>query len=456
MNWFKTLFTHNEWEAKLKEASAYTRSLIEASLDPLITISPEGKITDANRATEEITGIPRERLIGNDFSGYFTEADKARQGYQQVLAQGLVRDYPLSLRHSTGKITEVTYNASIYRNTAGEVQGIFAAARDITERKKLEAKLAEVSAYTRSLIEASLDPLITISPEGKITDANRATEEITGIPRERLIGSDFSGYFTEPDKARQGYQQALAQGLVRDYPLSLRHSTGKITEVTYNASIYRNPAGEVQGIFAAARDITERKKLEAKLTEVSAYTRSLIEASLDPLITVSPEGKITDANRATEEITGIPRERLIGSDFSGYFTEPDKARQGYQQALAQGLVRDYPLSLRHSTGKITEVTYNASIYKNPAGEVQGIFAAARDITELKQLERKVRERSEWLEKVLRETQEAVNVLTSSSSEILTAISQLAAGSVEAATSVNETTTTVEEVRQTAQLSNQKA
>ncbi len=326
----------------------------------------------------------------------------------------------------------------------------------ISERKRLEVQLTAASAYTRSLIEASLDPLVTISPEGKVTDVNKATEEATGLPRERLIGTDFADYFTEPDDARQGYRQVLAQGMVRDYPLSIRHVSGKVTDVLYNAAVYKSEAGEAQGVFAAARDITERKRLEAQLTAASAYARSLIEASLDPLVTISPEGKVTDVNKATEEVTGVLREQLIGSDFASYFTEPDKARQGYQQVLAQGFVRDYPLVLRHVSGRVTEVTYNASIFRDQAGHVQGVFAAARDITERRQLERKVQERSARLERVLQEAQEAVNVLTSSTSEILAAIGQLAAGATEAATAVSEATTTVEEVRQTAQLSNEKA
>ncbi|MBS1191880.1 MAG: methyl-accepting chemotaxis sensory transducer with Pas/Pac sensor [Rhodocyclaceae bacterium] len=443
-------------EARLLESSAYTRSLIEASLDPFLTVSPEGKIMDVNRATEEATGLPRDQIIGSDFSNYFTEPDKAREGYQQVLARGFVRDYSLRLRHGSGKVMDVLYNASVFRNEKGEVQGVFAAARDVTERRVLEARLLESSAYTRSLIEASLDPLVTISSEGKIMDVNKATEEATGLSRDQLIGSDFSNYFTEADKARQGYQQVLVQGFVRDYPLRLRHVSGKITDVLYNASVFRNRAGEVQGVFAGARDVTERRVLEARLLESSAYTRSLIEASLDPLVTISAEGKIMDVNKGTELATGQSREILIGSDFSNYFTEPDKARQGYQQALAAGFVRDYPLTLRHTSGRITDVLYNAAVFRNEKGEVQGVFAAARDITERKLLEMKVRERTERLEKVLQEAQEAVNVLTSSSSEILTAIAQLASGAAEAATAVSETTTTVEEVRQTAQQSNQKA
>src|SRR4030066_253681 len=84
----------------------------------------------------------------------------------------------------------------------------------------------QASQYTRSLIEASLDPLVTISPDGKITDVNEATIKVTGISREKLIGTDFANYFTEPAKAREGYQQVLAKGFVTDYPLTIRHRDG--------------------------------------------------------------------------------------------------------------------------------------------------------------------------------------------------------------------------------------
>jgi PAS domain S-box-containing protein len=454
-------------EEEMRAASLYARNLIEASLDPLVTISADGKITDVNKTTEDVTGVSRDRLIGSDFADYFTEPDKARAGYKQVFSQGTVKDYPLTLRHSSGKTTSVLYNASVYKNESGQVQGVFAAARDITERKKKDEELRAVSIYVRNLIEASLDPLVTINADGKITDVNKTTEDVTGVSRERLIGSDFADYFTEPDKARAGYKQVFSQGVVRDYPLTLRHSSGKTTDVLYNASVYKNEAGQVQGVFAAARDITERKQKDEELRLASRYARSLIEASLDPLVTISSDGKITDVNKTTEDVTGVSRDRLIGSDFADYFTEPDKARAGYKQVFSQGTVKDYPLTLRHSSGKTTYVLYNASVYKNEAGQVQGVFAAARDITERKQkdeelksyrdqLEEMVKTRTAALSEVLKEVKETVNVLVSSSSEILAATTQVATGAVETATAISETTTTVEEVRQAAKLSSQKA
>ena len=351
-------------DERLRAASLYARSLIEASLDPLVTISPQGKITDVNEATIKVTGIEREQLIGTDFSDYFTEPEKAREGYQQVFSKGSVTDYPLTIRHKDGRITDVLYNASVYKDTQGEVLGVFAAARDVTEQKK-------AAQYARSLIEASLDPLVTISPEGKITDVNAASAEVTGLSREKLIGTDFSNYFTEPEKAREGYRQVFSQGSVTDYALTIRHKDGRIIDVLYNASVYKDARGNVLGVFAAARDVTAQK-------QAAQYARSLIEASLDPLVTISPDGKITDVNKATIRVTGVDREKLIGTDFSDYFTNPDKAREGYRRAFSKGFVTDYPLTIRHRDGSQTNVLYNASVYKDVRGNVLGVFAAARE------------------------------------------------------------------------------
>ncbi|PKN19121.1 MAG: hypothetical protein CVU71_10100 [Deltaproteobacteria bacterium HGW-Deltaproteobacteria-6] len=140
-----------------------------------------------------------------------------------------------------------------------------------------------------------------------------------------------------------------------------------------------------------------RKQYELEDKRASLYARSLIEASLDPLVTISPEGKVMDVNASTELITGRTRQELIGSNFSTYFTEPQKAEEGYKLAFEKGIVRDYPLFIRNVSGQVTQVLYNASLYKNEAGEVQGIFAAARDITKLKSVEQALKAAHDELE-----------------------------------------------------------
>ncbi|MEN6516741.1 MAG: PAS domain S-box protein [Methanospirillum sp.] len=489
-------------------AGSYDRSLIEASLDPLVTISPDGAITDVNAATAEVTGCSREELIGTDFSTYFTDPQRAKAGYESAFRTGSIRDYELEIRHASGRITSVIYNATVYLDEAGEIAGVFAAARDISKRKKAEEEwsrlvaivdssddaiigksldgtivswnpgaekiygyaapeaigrhmsllappgqvdeidslLARIrrgesvrhyetirvrrdgtplrvsltlspirdrdgrivgastiarditarkqaeeavrraNAYNRSLIEASLDPLVTIDPDGTISDVSDATVRVTGRSREELIGTDFSTYFTEPWRAKAGYETAFRTGSVRDFELELRHRDGTTTPVIYNATVYRDEAGEVAGVFAAARDITERKKAEEAIRRANAYNRSLIEASLDPLVTINPDGTISDVNEATIRVTGVPRDGLIGTNFSEYFTEPERAKAGYEQVFHDGSVTDYELEIRHRDGRITPVLYNAAVYRDESGGIAGIFAAARDVTERKRAE----------------------------------------------------------------------
>jgi len=125
--------------------------------------------------------------------------------------------------------------------------------------------------YTRSLIESNIDPLIMISSAGIITDVNTATEHITGVVRDHLIGSDFADYFTEPDKAHAVYQEVFSLGVVTDYPLVIRHVSGKVIDVLYNASVYRDNAGQVLGVVAAARDVTKQKQMEDKIRQLAFY-----------------------------------------------------------------------------------------------------------------------------------------------------------------------------------------
>jgi PAS domain S-box-containing protein len=245
-----------ELNRQLQQQSQYVRSLIEASLDPLITINSSGKITDVNEAMERVTGLQREKIMGTDFFNYFTRPDTARAVYEEVFAKGSIQDYLLTIRRKDGKLTDVLFNGSVYKDEKGNVLGVVVVARE-----KLLSK------YSRTLIEASLDPLITINSEGKITDMNQALSEITGITREKITGTDFFDYFTDREKAREVYQEAFAKGFVKDSPLTIRHKDGKLTDVLFNGSVYRDERGEVMGIVIVARDITARKKFENELIE---------------------------------------------------------------------------------------------------------------------------------------------------------------------------------------------
>ncbi len=123
----------------------------------------------------------------------------------------------------------------------------------------MERTLLHEAGYASSLIEASLDPLIAISIEGKITDMNQAKVNITGVERKMLIGTNFFDYFTEPIKAREVYKEVFLKGSITDCPLTFRHKSGKLTNVLFNGSVYKDDSGNILGAVVVGRDISEQK-----------------------------------------------------------------------------------------------------------------------------------------------------------------------------------------------------
>ena len=123
----------------------------------------------------------------------------------------------------------------------------------------MERTRSHNSQYASSLIEASLDPLITISVDGKITDVNQAKVDVTGVERKKLLGTNFYDYFTEPKKASDVYKKVFASGSISDSPLTFRDINGKLTDVLFNGSVYKDKKGKVLGAVVVARDVSRQK-----------------------------------------------------------------------------------------------------------------------------------------------------------------------------------------------------
>ncbi|HJT23984.1 MAG TPA: PAS domain S-box protein, partial [bacterium] len=378
-------------EEELRQAQNYTRGLIEASVDALVTVDPQFRIMDVNEQMARVTGYTREELIESSFPDYFTDPERAKEGVQKTLAEGYATNYVLVLRSKSGQETMVSFNASVFKDPEGKVRGVFAAARDITAQKKLEEELRQAQNYTRGLIESSVDPMITVDPDLTITDVNEQMVRLTGAPKDKLIGSRFDSYFTQPDLAAAGVKKTLNEGFVTNYELTLQTPGGKPVLVSFNASVFKDTQGRVRGVFAVARDVTEQRRLEEQLREQQNYSRGLIEASADALVAVDPQGRITDVNEQMLRLTGYNRQKLIGSPFADYFTEPERAAAGVKKTFEAGLVKNYELMLRAKGGAQLLVSFNAAVFKDTAGNVAGIFAAARDITDQKRLEKELRE-----------------------------------------------------------------
>jgi len=181
-------------------------------------------------------------------------------------ARGIEDTYKLTYIRKDGSRVPALVSVTVLRGAENTIIGYLLLATDNPAGSRAYQ-------YARSILEASLDPLVTISAEGKITDVNESSIKVTGVARSELIGTDFSDYFTEPARAREGYQKVFALGSVIDYPLTIRHRDGRLTDVFYNASVYKDVSGIVLGVFAAARDITARKLVEAEQKRLGQVLR---------------------------------------------------------------------------------------------------------------------------------------------------------------------------------------
>jgi PAS domain S-box-containing protein len=189
----------------------------------------------------------------------------------------------------------------------------------------MEKILLQELQYARSLIEASLDPLVTISTQGKITDMNQATVNITGITREKITDTDFFDYFTEPQKAREVYQEVFAKGSVADSPLTLRHKNGKLTDVLFNGSVYKDHRENVVGVVIVARDVTDQKRITTELTE------SKVSAELATAIAEEAKSKAESATRIAEDAVKAKQQFL--SNMSHEIRTPMNAIIGFTKVV---------------------------------------------------------------------------------------------------------------------------
>jgi len=317
--------------------SQYARSLIEASLDPLVTINIKGKITDMNQATIDIIGLSRAELTGTNFFDYFTNQQKAKEVYEKVFAENSVVDSPLTLFNKNGQLTEVMFNGSVYKNSQGVVLGVVIVARDVTEKNRvkanLEKSLKEISGYKKAFDESSI--VAITDKDGKINYVNDNLCNISKFDRQEILGKTpnlFNSGFHSKDFMTKLWK-TIGGGKVWRGEIKNKSKTGDFYWVDTTIVPFLDELGEIYQFVSINYDITAKKML-------SQYTLSLIEASRDPLVTISEEGKITDMNEAMVRVTGITRDKLKGTNFKSYFTESEKASEAYREVFLKGFVAD--------------------------------------------------------------------------------------------------------------------
>jgi PAS domain S-box-containing protein len=369
--------------------AATFEALLESVPDAMVGVDREGVIRFVNRQTEVLFGYDRDELVGAPLETLVPESLRQvhrahRANYHAApTTRPMGTELKLSGRRREG--TPFPVDIALSRIETADGPLVVAAVRDIThylhaeeERRRADKLLA--------IVEYSDDAIIGTTLDGIITSLNPAAERMYGYSREEIIDKPILLITHEDriDEMTAILSEIRAGEHVNNLETIRVRKDGTAVRVSLTVSPIHDGNGDtaIVGASTIARDVTEAR-------QAFESARSMIESSLDSLVSISPEGKITDVNQATVKVTGVGREQLIGTAFSDYFTEPDKANEIYQRVFARGMAVDYPLTMRHRDGTLTEVLYNASVYRDADGNILGVFAAARDVTEQQKAQREI-------------------------------------------------------------------
>jgi len=368
-----------ERTAQLQDVNAYNRTLIEASLDPLVTIDSRGQISDVNSATEQVTGYGRGDLIGSDFSSYFSETEKARQGYQRVFKEGLVRDYPLEIRHRDGHKTPVLYNATVYHDKFGNIRGVFAAARDITKLKKAQAEREQFYNF----FQTSTDMMAIADPNGAFLKTNPACTELLGYGAEELVSKPFVDFIHPDDKQKTIDEMIRQQQIGFSIAFENRYicKDGSFRWLSWHA-VYNK---DENCTYATARDITANKQQEEALRKSELEFRTLTESMPQIVWITRPDGWVTYYNQQWVEYTGLTLEESYGDGWTKPFHPDDRqvAWDAWQHATRNGAHYGLECRLRRADGAYKWWLIRGVPVLDEQGAVAKWFGTCTDIDEVK-------------------------------------------------------------------------
>ncbi|HVP96079.1 PAS domain S-box protein [Methanoregula sp.] len=411
-------------EAALRESEERYRTVADFTYDWEFWIDPDGRFIYISPSAEKILGRPISKYTSADSLFRDVTHPDDLCTLLEHMAHDLAGQGPSAIEfrivRPDGEVRWIQHVCQPVLDAEGRFLGTRGSNRDTTERRLAEEALQKARDELESRVEKRTAELQE-AVRSASTERQRLYDVLESLPAYVcLLDKDYrmpfaNRYFRETFREPKGrrcfdflFNRKKPCETCETYTVMKTRAPHHWYWTGPNGrdyDIYDFPFTDADGSFMILEmgiDITEQKKAEGALKKANAYNRSLIEASVDPLVTISPDGTISDVNEATIRVTGFAREELIGTDFSDYFTEPEKAKAGYESVFRDGSVTDYALEIRHRNGTVTPVLYNAVVYRDAAGNVTGVFAAARDVTEQRKAEEAIQKAKDLLEKRVKE------------------------------------------------------
>src|SRR5580692_6401154 len=409
----------------VEDIQNYALNIVETVREPLLILDATLRVRSANRAFYQTFQVSAEetvdRLIYELGNGQW-DIPALRTLLEDVVPKSSVFN-DFELEHTfpvIGRRVMLLNARKLQAGRHGEL--LVLAMEDVTARKRAEEALVEAGALQSAIFNSANFSSIATDEKGVIQIFNVGAERMLGYAAAEVMNKITPADISDPQEVitraaalslelatpiTPGFEALVfkaARGIEDIYELTYFRKDGSRFPAIVSVTALRDAEGGIIGYLLIGTDNTERKQVEAermlldqRVRDQQFYTRSLIESNIDALITTDPRGIITDVNKQMEALTGCTRDELIGAPFKDYFTNPERAEAGIKLVLGQSKVTDYELTARARDGKETVVSYNATTFHDRDRRLQGVFAAARDVTERKRYELSLREATQRAE-----------------------------------------------------------
>ena len=406
-------------EPLVEDIQNYALDIVDTVREPLLILDTTLRVRFANRAFYQTfhvaSGETENRLIYELGNGQW-DIPNLRTLLEDVVPKSSVFN-DFELEHTFPVIGRRVMLLNARKLQAGHHGGLLVLAmEDVTPRKRAEEALLKAGALQSAIFNSANFSSIATDEKGVIQIFNVGAERMLGYTAADVTNKITPADISDPQEViarakalsaelgtpiTPGFEALVfkaSRGIEDIYELTYIRKDGSRFPAIVSVTALRDEQGGIIGYLLIGTDNTARKQVEAermlldqRVRDQQFYTRSLIESNIDALIATDPRGIITDVNKQMEALTGCTRDELIGAPFKDYFTNPERAEAGIKLVLGEGKVTDYELTARARDGKETVVSYNATTFHDRDRKLQGVFAAARDVTERKRYEQSLQQ-----------------------------------------------------------------